>query len=237
MSEDAIEDPAALEDAISKLTNKKVNVLRVAIYFLNNEVTERIDFFKYITKHPPQYLFIENFAMNLEDGGLSSRVPEQINTTLFYIRNAVRKNIGINTHDDYYVKWHSFDTHPSPDFYVDDFDSISYKLLLHGRTTVRQLSQNAVANQAYEVLRQKGTQVVFLDMPQTTDFEKNFLDESGTAELNKLLDTYKQQYGVEYWPFTGSICDSCYIDGIHLNYKGSPQYQQWFAEELASRRR
>ncbi|HET6540594.1 MAG TPA: hypothetical protein VFG46_08930 [Chryseolinea sp.] len=236
LTEDAIEDPAALEEAISKLTNKKVNILRVAIYFLNIDLAKRIDVFKYIAKHPPEYLFIENFAINLEEGDLSSKVPEQITTTLFYLRNGVRKKIGLNTHDDYYVKWHSFDTNPTPDFYLDDFDSITYKLLLNGRTSVRQISQNAIANEAYEVLQKKGTKVVFLDMPQTNDFEKNFLDERGTAELNKLLDHYKQQYNVEYWPFTGSICDSCYIDGIHLNYKGSPQYQEWFAAELASRR-
>lgn len=236
LTEDAIEDPKALEESISRLTNKPVNILRVAIYFLNIDLATRIDFFKYIVKHPPEYLFVENFAINLEEEDLSSNVPEEITATLFYFRNAIRSKLGMSTGDDYYVKWHSFDTSPTPDFYLDDFDSTTFKLLLNERTHVRQISQNAVANGAYEALQKKGTTVVFLDMPQTTDLPKNLLDEKGTVELNELLDQYKQQYNVEYWPFTGSICDSCYIDGIHLNYKGSPQYQEWFARELASRR-
>lgn len=234
--EDAIQDPRAFEDAISKLTNKRVNILRVAVYHLNIELAEQIGFFKHIVKHPPEYLFIENFAVNMEDKDLSTQVPQQINTTLFYFRNAVRNKIGLKAHDDIYVKWYSFETNPTPDFYMDDFDSITYKFMQKGRTNVRQISQNAVANEAYEILKEKGTKVVLLDLPQTNKLPKNLLDERGSAELNKLLDYYKQEYNVEYWPFTGNICDSCYIDGIHLNYKGAPQYREWFVSEFASRR-
>src|SRR5688500_18025442 len=45
LTEDALVDPLAIEEGIFKLTNKKVNVLRVAIYFMNMDLAKRIDFF------------------------------------------------------------------------------------------------------------------------------------------------------------------------------------------------
>jgi hypothetical protein len=102
--------------------------------------------------------------------------------------------------------------------------------------TVRQASQNAIANEAYQALQRTKTKIVFLDMPQSDKLQRNFLDKNAAAEFNKVLQHYQQQYNVEYWPYTGSMSDSCFIDGIHLNYKGAMKYQEWFVSEFASKR-
>lgn len=235
LTEDALVDPRAIEEGIFKQTNKKANVLRVAIYFMNMDLAKRIDFFGYIRKYPPQYLFLENFGMNLDDGNLGTLIPVPIDASLLYLRNELRKKIGLNSNEDYYTKWHTFDTKPLAEFYSDKFDSLTYKSLKTKKMVVRQASQNALANEAYEALKKK-TKIVFLDMPQSDKLQRNFLDKNAAAEFNKVLEHYRQQYNVEYWPYTGSMNDSCFIDGIHLNYKGAVKYQEWFVSEFALKR-
>jgi hypothetical protein len=238
LTEDALVDPAVIEEGIFKLTNKKAKVLRVAIYFMNMDLARRIDFFGYIRKYPPQYLFLENFGMNLDDGNLKELIPTPIDASLLYLRNVVRNKIGLNSNEDYYIKWHTFDTKPLPEsgFYSDGFDSLTYKSLQTKKMVVRHASQNAMANEAYEALQKKNTKIVFLDMPQSDKLQRNFLDKNAATEFNKVLEQYRQQYNVEYWPYTGSMSDSCYIDGIHLNYKGAMKYQEWFVSEFALKR-
>jgi hypothetical protein len=235
LTEDALVDPRAIEDGIFKQTNRKANVLRVAIYFMNMDLANRIDFFGYIRKYPPQYLFLENFGMNLDDGNLSTLIPAPIDASLLYLRNELRKKIGLSSHEDYYIKWHTFDTKPLPEFYSDNFDSLTYKSLQAKKMVVRQASQNSIANETYEALKKK-TKIVFLDMPQSDKLQRNFLDKNDAAEFNKVLEHYRQHYNVEYWPYTGGMSDSCFIDGIHLNYKGAIKYQDWFVSEFASKR-
>src|SRR3990170_8097899 len=176
LTEDALVDPKAIEEGIFKQTNKKANVLRVAIYFMNMDLAKRIDFFGYIRKYPPQYLFLENFGMNLDDGNLSSLLPVPVDASLLYLRNELRKKLGMNSNEDYYTKWHTFDTKPLPEFYSDKFDSAAFRSLQTKKMTVRQASQNAIANEAYQALQKKKTKIVFLDMPQSDKLQRNFLD-------------------------------------------------------------
>jgi len=238
LTEDALVDPKGIEESIFKQTNTRANVLRVAIYFMNMDLAQRIDFFGYIRKHPPQYLFLENFGLNLDDGNLSTLLPIPIDASMLYLRNELRKKIGLNSNEDYYTKWHTFDTKPLPesDFYSDRFDSLTYRSLQTKKMIVRQASQNMVANEAYEALGKKRTKIVFLDMPQSDKLERNFLDKNAAAEFNRVLNHYREQYNVEYWPYTGVMSDSCFIDGIHLNYKGAMKYQEWFVSEFVSKR-
>jgi len=234
----ALIDPVGLEDSISQLTNRKAKVLRVALNFMDMNLAQHIDFFEYISKYPPNYLFIENFSFNLDHDGKSA-IPEQIDVALLQIRNLVRNALGQPAHDNYFTKWYTFDVKPLPDedFYTHKFDSMTFKALLRSKESyVRQVSENSVANKAYEALMKSNARVVFLDMPLCTRFPHNFLGQQSTSELNKILEFYKTEYRVDYWRFPYPMDISYFFDGAHLNSKGAMQYQKWFVSEIASRK-
>jgi hypothetical protein len=234
----ALKDPTELEDSISQLTNKKVKVLRLALNFMDMDIAQHIDFFNYISKYPPKYLFIENFSFNLDHDGKSG-IPQQIDVALLHIRNLVRNAIGRPAHENYFMKWYTFDVKPLPeeDFYTHKFDSMTFKALLRSKgSIVRQASQNSAANSAYKALMKSNAKVIFLDMPMCNRFPPNFLDQQSTSELNKILNFYKTEYRVDYWRFPYTMDISLFFDGAHLNSKGAMQYQKWFVSEIASRK-
>jgi len=237
LTEYALTDPRGLEDSIFRSTNKKAKVLRVALNYMDINVAKRIDFFNYISKYPPNYLFIENFSFNLDRSDTSATIPETVNVALLQVRNVIRTALGMQAHDNYYTKWYTFDVKPLPgdDFYTHNFDSMTYKTLLQAKKSlVRKVSQNSVANNVYDELTKRNTKVIFLDMPLCNQFPHNFLDQESTSELNKMLKFYETQYRVDYWKFPYVMDNDCFVDGAHLNSKGAMQYQKWFVSEIAS---
>ena len=101
---------------------------------------------------------------------------------------------------------------------------------------MRKVTQNGIANNAYDALMKRNTKVIFLDMPQSDKLRANFLDDASTSELNEVLKFYKTQYRIDYWRFPRVMDDSCFTDGVHLNSKGAMQYQKWFVSEFASKK-
>ena len=238
LTERALLDPHEIEDSIYHLTHKKVKVLRVALNYMDMDLAKRIDFFDYISKYPPHYLFIENFGLNLDDDDSSSVIPVPIDAALLDIRNIIRKSLGLGSHDNYYTKWYTFDVKPLPgnEFYTDQFDSATFKSLQIKKCVVRKVTQNDVANNAYDALMKRNAKVIFLDMPQSNKLQANFLDNASTSELNEVLKFYNTQYRIDYWRFPRVMDDSCFADGAHLNSKGAVQYQKWFVSEFASKK-
>jgi hypothetical protein len=238
LTEYALVDPHALEDSISQLTNKKTHVLRVALNYMDNKVAKRIDFFDYVSKYPIDYLFIEDLSFNLNHSDTVSGMPDQINTALLQVRNLIRSAIGVQAHDNYYNRWYTFDIKPQPNepFYTLEFDSMTFKSLQKSKgCSVRKVSQNSVANNAYDALTKRNAKVVFLEMPVSKHFPRNFLNQQRAADHEKNLQLYKEQYNVDYWPFPYQVDDSCFVDGAHLNYNGAMQYQKWFVSKIASK--
>lgn len=237
LTESAIFDAKEIENGIAEVTNKKAKVLRVALNYANMDMANRIDFFDYVTKYPPDYLFIEN-TFNLTNTDSSTTLPVPVDAALLHIRNNIRGALGMPTHDNYYTKWYTYDEKPLPeaDFYTDKYDSITFRFLKTSRQcVVRKISQNEVANKAYGALMKRNSKVIFLAMPQSSKLRPNYLDSASTAQFNDVLRFYKTQYGIDYWP-PRVMADSCFTDGAHLNSKGAKQYQEWFVSEFASKK-
>jgi hypothetical protein len=232
LTERALLDPHAIEDSIFSLTRKKAKVLRVALNYMNMDLAKRIDFFNYVSKNPPDYLFIENFGLNLNDIDSVIPIPVPVDAALLHIRNEIRGALGLGTHDNYYKKWYTFDLMPLPE---ERFDSMGFKSLQTKKCVVRKISQNEIANVAYDALMKKNSKVIFLDMPQSNKLQTNFLDQPSASQLNEMLRFYETQYRIDYWKFPDVLDDSCFNDGIHLNSKGAMQYQKWFVSEFASK--
>ncbi len=236
LTDRALLDAGEIEQAIAKQTNKRVNVLRVAIYDMNMDLAERINFFGYIIRYPPKYLFLENVGMNLDDVHGSMQIPDPVDAALLYLRNKVRSVIGLVPHPNYYEKWYNFDSKPfaESDFYTDNFDSVTFKSLQSKRRSVRKPSVNEIANEAYLALSKMNSKVIFLGMPQSDKLQANFLDESGNVEFDNVKEFYRQHYNIDSWEYPGFMDDSYFMDGIHLNHKGSKIYQSWFVSQFAS---
>lgn len=236
LTEQALADPKEVEDSIALMTGKKAKVLRVALNFMNMDIACRINFFPKIAKYPPRYLFIENFGLNMDNGD-SSLIPIPVDAALLDLRNNIRSLMGLSTHDNYYSKWYTFDMKPLENgfYYTDKFDSATYKSLLEKRSVVRDPAKNAQANEAYAALMNAKTTVVFLDMPQSGNLPKNFLDDASRPAFDEMLKYYKSRYNVEYWQYPHKMEDRFIYDGAHLNAGGGRQYQRWFVSEIASR--
>jgi hypothetical protein len=232
--ERALADPKDVEKAIMEKVQKPTNFFRLSVYYMSMDIAERMKFFEYITKHPPDYLFVENIGINLDDP-FGESLPTPIDAALLHLRNEFRLTAGLPTHENYYNRWYQFDHTPSPtsSFFNFEFDSSMYKFLLTKRMLVRKVSQNETANKAYAALKGK-TKIYFLGMPQSAQLQPDFLDEEATAEFNSVMKTYKDNYDIGYWQYPAVMPDSCFSDGFHVNQVGAKKYQEWFVSQLAS---
>ena len=234
--ERALVDPAELEAQIVKQTKRKTNVLRVALYSMDMNIAERVGFFKHITKYPPQYLFIENAGVNLKDA-FGAGLPIQVDAAVLHLRNKYRTLSGLPLHQNYFAKWYTYDTKPSPesDFYNGSFDSVAFKFFQKTEMFVRDVSENETANAAYKALIGK-TKIVFLDMPQSDKLRPHFLNENEAAKLKKVLEYYKRNYEIDYWPYPHILPDSYFTEGYHVNSQGAAKYEDWFVSRFAAMR-
>jgi hypothetical protein len=230
--ERALVDPKEVEEAISKQTQRPTNFLRVSIYYMTMDLAEHLKLFESLTKHPPDYLFLENVGLNLDDPPGQS-LPTEIDAALLNIRNELRKIIGLQTHENYYNRWYTFDILPAPtsSFYTFEFDSSTYKTLETKQMIVRKVSQNEIANKAFAALKGK-TKIFFLGMPQAHKLVPDFLDETATAEFDEVKKEYNRDYNIGYWQYSGVMPDSCFTDGFHLNVIGAKKYQDWFVSQF-----
>lgn len=232
--ERALADPKDVERAIEEKVQKPTNFFRLSVYYMSMDIAERMKFFEYISKYPPDYLFIENIGVNLDDP-FGEALPTPIDAALLHLRNEFRASTGLPTHENYYNRWYKFDHTPAAtsSFFNFDFDSTMFKFLTTKRMIVRKVSENETANKAYEELKGK-TKVFFLGMPQSNKLQPDFLDAESTAEFENVMKTYKDNYDIGYWQYPGVMPDSCFSDGFHLNQPGAKKYQEWFISQLAS---
>jgi hypothetical protein len=55
---------------------------------------------------------------------------------------------------------------------------------------------------------------------------------SQKKELQTLLQTYYQTYGIPCWKYPYRMNNADFADGGHLNYKGAKKYQKWLASQF-----
>jgi hypothetical protein len=232
--ERALVDPREIEKAISEQTKRPAEFLRISVYYMSMDLAHDMDLFESLVKYPPDYLFLENIGINLDDP-FGEGLPMQLDAALLNLRNIVRSNLGMPVHENYYNRWYTFDIMPGPTnpFYTFEFDSTTYKSLETKRMVVRKVSENERANEAYAALKDR-TKIVFLGMPIAHGLLPDFLDEPAAAAFKDVMKEYQRDYNINYWQFTDVMPDSCFSDGFHLNVIGAKKYQDWFVSKLAS---
>ena len=232
--ERALADPKEVEQAIIEKTKKPAKFFRLSVYYMSMNIAEKMRFFEYIEKYPPDYLFIENIGINLDDP-LGESLPTPIDAALLHLRNEFRSTAGLPTHENYYNRWYQFDHTPAAtsSFFNFEFDSSMFKFLLTKRMIVRKVSENETANKAYAALKGK-SKIFFLGMPQSDKLDPDFLDAEATTEFENVMKIYKENYDIGYWQYPVVMPDSCFSDGFHLNQPGARKYQEWFVSQLAS---
>lgn len=211
-----------------KINNQNnIQVSRIAINSLDYQLLEDLHFFEYILKSPPDYLFIENNHINIDDEATNGNL-EIVNSAVNNLISFTKKTIGLQEKKSIpFFK----DTQNSR-LHQNIFDTIVYTQLLKKKRLVRTFSQNKKANDAYNALIKRKTKIVFLDLPRATKLEQIWLNTSQKKELQMLLDTYHKKYGIDYWKYPYSMSDTDFIDGGHLNYKGAKKYQDWLIDQF-----
>jgi hypothetical protein len=204
--------------------NNKVNILRISISRLNMRQAEGSNFFDYITKFPPDYLFIESNNTNIDNGTELLVGP----VSLLYddlCRNA-RKLFGMEEPD--------FNETPPVrrHFYSDQFDVKLFKSIRSTKRSVRSFADNKIANAAYEKLIKQKTKVIFINFPICSRLDSVYLTTDQKNKLQRLLDTYSGTYGIECWNYPNSLDTPYFSDGVHLNYKGAKKYTEWFVSQF-----
>jgi hypothetical protein len=172
--------------------------------------------------------------MNLNDAP-GEALPIPVDAALLHLRNKFRNLMGLQVHENYYTKWYTYNTKPLPEseFYSGNFDSLAFKAFQKKEMFVRKISDNEAANAAYETLKGK-TKIIFFGLPHSDKLRHLFLNENGIVEFNKLMESYKQNYDIDYWPFQGFLPDSCFSEGFHVNYRGAQKYEDWFVSKFAA---
>ena len=104
--------PVELKTVFSAGRIKKTKILRVSLNYMDPDLAKRIDFYGYVSKYPPNYLFLENFCFNINHVDSTGRIAPPIDAALLQIRNYIRNALGVGTQDNYYIKWYTFDVKP-----------------------------------------------------------------------------------------------------------------------------
>jgi hypothetical protein len=224
----AFESNIELEKKITRKKNKEFHVLKITISGLNNEIAQEIRFFDYISKYPPTYLFIENNNLNI-DSENNDDIFFHLKQSLENITSYTKNTIGVDTDINFNAK-----PPLESEFYKDKFNNAIYSQLLIKKRFVRTFLQNKTANKAYAELIKKNTKIIFLDMPRASKLESVYLNKKQKMELNDLLESYQQIFGIEYWKYSYNMNDSDFSDGGHLNYKGAKKYSEWFITKFDS---
>lgn len=221
-----------IEKKFTKKENKKFTVLKITLDGLNNEIATEIKFFEYISKYPPAYLFIENNNLNIDTENKDSLLS-YLKKSLDNLINFIKNSLGNYKNN---IRTIVFNSNPpvGEPFYQNKFDTVIYSELLIKKRFVRSFSQNKIANKAYDALIQKKTKIIFLEMPRTPKLESIYIDRIQKIELNNLMKTYQQKFGIEYWKYPNAMSNSDFSDGGHLNYKGAKKYQEWFISKFDS---
>ena len=216
-----------IKDKFMTRGNGKTNILVLAIIGLHYARVEDLHIFEHIIESPPDYLFIENNHINIDD----INPNEKLNLLKSSVSNLIswpKKIIGIQEIETI----HFFKNILNSPSHLNYFDARVYSKLLKKKRLVRTFDQNKEANDAYAALLKKNTKIVFLDLPRTQELEKISLNSKQKKELQTLLDIYYQKYGIAYWKYPYSLSNNDFIDGGHLNCKGAKKYQDWLIAQF-----
>lgn len=224
----AFPDSSVVEKILFKKTKNEFTVLKIPIAALNMEKAENSKFFEYISEFPPDYLFLENNRLNIEDRNmekLASVFHSSVNAIITYF-----KSISELKKDSLSKKKSNLEN----DFYSDKFDRLNYNFMLSKKNRVRNFSENRIANQAFSKLAKHRTKIIFIVMPRPPKIKATFINKNQKKDLENLLETYKQKYNIALWRYPYEITNSDFYDGGHMNYKGAGKYFEWFASKFDS---
>ncbi len=223
----ALYNLADIKNRFNINNQKKINFFRFAINGLDNQILEDLQIFDYIIESPPDYLFIESNQINIDKIGSNEKL-NLLNSCVNNLISFAKNSIGIVE----YKSINFFKDTPESPLHKDNFNSDIYSQFLQRKRLVRTFSQNKKANEAYAELIKRKTKIIFLDMPRAPKLEMVWLTANQKKELQTLLQTYHQKYGIAHWKYPYSMSNSDFTDGGHLNYKGAKKYQEWLAAQF-----
>jgi hypothetical protein len=119
-------------------------------------------------------------------------------------------------------------------FFLNDFDTLSYRILCEKINHVRKFDDNVTLNQSLIDLTNKGVKTYFFQAPLYAKYEKIYLTKEQRLEWYKIKNTYQDSLAIPCFIPSIHLNDSDYFDGGHLNYKGARKFQPWLINLLDS---
>lgn len=223
----ALYNLTAIEDRFKIKNKDATRVFRIAINGLDYQLLEDLHIFECLIESPPDYLFIESNHINIDDKDSKER-SNLLNSSVNNLMSFAKKTIGLPENKSI----HFFKDTQNSRLHQDNFDTTVYAQLLKKKRLVRTFTQNKKVNDAFVALIKRKTKIVFLDFPRAPKLEEIWLDGNQKKELQTLLKTYHQKYGITYWKYPYRLSNSDFTDGGHLNYKGAKKYQEWLAAQF-----
>lgn len=236
-----VEYGVADTDFFEQRCGKRVRVVKLYREQVNIDAfTEESPVFQLLLRYPPDVLCIEE---NLLLFRMAHYLKPALNTMLFtvlsrhlwYLIDALKIRVGwLPPHP----KVALFQGFPMAQHQLNREDTLhvsKYVAEIRSRT-VRTPTELPTVAASFRKLRQRGVQLVLLNVPRPAVLETVIQGEDRVAPLQALLRHYQQQYQVDYWRFKQPLPFRYFVDYAHLNHLGNPVYSAWISDKICAHR-
>lgn len=109
-------------------------------------------------------------------------------------------------------------------------DTINYKPI---NRSVKKINEIKFAFNDLKKLQRAGIKTVIVDLPRPVKVEEKVFNAHFFGQLQQVLGMYQQQFGIDYWKYTGQpMYYRHFIDGGHLNKTGRHIYTEWLLKKI-----
>jgi hypothetical protein len=111
-----------------------------------------------------------------------------------------------------------------------NLDTVTY---IPRKREVKTMDDLDFALEGFTLLQKEGIKTILVDIPRPVQSEKIIYTKSFNEQLQKLLNTYNKNFGIEHWSYTGTpIYYKHCIDEHHFNIEGRSLYTKWLLDKI-----
>lgn len=219
-----------LQQRISDQIRKPATLLNISISSLNLERASELKIFKMISENPPNILFVESRFL-LKFFFNPKKIPFHLTNSIRFNISELKVKLGMLTKNDTNLLispvW-------PPCYFNGVFDNATCKEIINRKRIAIGFNENTELNEAFAIMRAKGTKIIFLGYPNIASINKSFA--KNNSELVPIFNQYNKVYQVEYWQNSSIPSENKYYsDGSHMNNEGSKKYVEWFLTQIKNK--
>ena len=207
-----LDSTARLEMAVEKLSGKKPLIIKV--WKLGTDLNTIINNMPDLEKVHPSLLVVEANMLNYKPNK-----GNVLNRTLFSFSDILRSR---PLRESY-----------SPDKRYDDIYSLKEGGIIKMRNGIVNTANIAGFKKLAYKLHEKGTTVLVVNFPIQDVYEKRKWISSDTAAFKRNLQYLREKVPFHFYQPDFYLDSTFYLDGAHMNKKGSAVFSNWFCSVLS----